>query len=113
MKRIIRNVLTGEQSEVDLTPEEEADAIAKTAAEQPEILQRTADSAAVADAKLDPVIQFLVSHTPAECAQAIRDFIDSASVTNLATAQACLGRIETRMAQFAKALSVIARDKLR
>lgn len=75
--------------------------------------EQQADLEAKAYAKLDPVIQYLVSHTPAECAQAIRDFIDSASVTNLATAQACLGRIETRMAQFAKALSVLAREKLR
>jgi hypothetical protein len=63
--------------------------------------QAVADQAAIASAKADAVIQYLVSHTPAECATYV-----TANVTNLATATALLQK-------FAMALCVLSKDKLK
>jgi len=63
--------------------------------------QRVVDITAIADAKLDAVIQYLVTHTPDECAQ----YVES-NVTDLASAKAFLKIV-------AKALSVLARRELR
>ncbi len=92
-------------SEVALTPEEEADAVARTAAEEavaaPIREQAAADVIAANSAKSDNVIQYLVTHTPAECAQYVQD-----NVTDLASAKAFLKTV-------AMALSVLARKELR
>lgn len=101
MKRIVHNLITGERAEVDLTTEEIADAVARTAREAPVIAQAAADSAAKDSAKLDPVIQYLVSHTPDECAKYVQD-----NVVDLPSAKAFLKNV-------AKALSVLARRELR
>jgi len=64
-------------------------------------VQINADVAAIDSAKLDAVIQYLVTHTPDECAQYVQD-----NVTDLASAKAFLKNV-------AKALSVLARKELR
>lgn len=63
--------------------------------------QAIVDSVAETLAKADPVIKYLVSHTPAECAAYVQ-----ANVTSLATAKDML-------AKMAMALSVLARRNLR
>ncbi len=63
--------------------------------------QREADLAAKASAKADNVIQYLVTHTPEECAQYVQD-----NVVDLASARAFLKKV-------AMALSVLARRDLR
>lgn len=103
MNRIEINVETGEQVVVPLTAEEIADAEARAAAEasDPERLQAIADEGNRATAKSDNVIQYLVTHTPAECAAYV-----NANVNNLADAKAFLGKV-------AMALSVLARREFR
>lgn len=105
MDRIEINAVTGQRTVVQLTAEEEAAAIARAAqedAEQAPILaQQAADTAAKDAAKLDAVIQYLVSHTPDECAQYVQD-----NVVDLASARAFLKKV-------AMALSVLARRDLR
>ena len=59
------------------------------------------DAAAVSQAKLNATIQYLATHTPAECAAKVQ-----AEVTNLATAKDML-------AHFAQALCVLVRRELR
>ena len=51
--------------------------------------------------KADAVIQYLITHTPAECAAYVQT-----NVTNLATAVSFLSKV-------AMALSILAKDKLR
>lgn len=63
--------------------------------------QEVADAAATASVKSDAVIQYLVNHTPAECA----DYVQ-AHVTDLASAKQFLKKV-------AMALSVLARSELR
>lgn len=103
MNRIEINVATGEQAVVPLTAEEIADAEARATAEanDPERLQAIADEGNRATAKSDNVIQYLVTHTPAECAAYV-----NANVNNLADAKAFLGKV-------AMALSVLARREFR
>jgi hypothetical protein len=60
-----------------------------------------ADENDVNSAKLNPVIQYLVTHTPAECNAKARG-----DVTDLASAKIMFGH-------FAEALCVLAKDKLR
>jgi len=72
-----------------------------TPAEVAAAAQVAADSAASDIAKADPVITYLVNHTPAECAAYV-----AANVTNLATAVNVLQKV-------AMALSVLARKELR
>lgn len=63
--------------------------------------QQVDDEAAKNTVKLNPVVQYLVNHTPAECsAKANKD------VTDLASAKIMFGH-------FAEALCVLAKDKLR
>jgi hypothetical protein len=90
------NVLTGQTTSYpDAIPaplsQQEIDAINANIAEQ----------AAISSAKADAVIQYLVSHTPAECAAYV-----ASNVTNLATATALLQK-------FAMALCVLSKDKLK
>lgn len=73
----------------------------KIAADAAAQAQALADMQAVVSAKADPVINYLVTHTPAECAQYVQT-----NVTNLATAKDVL-------AKMAMALSVLARSSLR
>jgi hypothetical protein len=80
-----------------LTPEEEA----QNAAAEAKRVEAEAHTAAKDAAKLDAVIQYLVTHTPDECAQYVQD-----NVTDLASAKAFLKKV-------AKALSVLARRELR
>lgn len=103
MSTIRVNCQTGEQSIVPLTQAEIDDAAARTAAElnDPVRLQAVVDTDAKDSAKVDVVIQYLVSHTPDECYAKVQ-----ADVTDLASAKVMLGR-------FAKALSVLARGQLR
>ena len=60
-----------------------------------------ADQSAISSAKADAVIQYLVSHTPAECSAYV-----ATNVTNLATAVSLLQKI-------AMALCVLSKDKLK
>ena len=60
-----------------------------------------ADASAVTVVKANAVINYLVTHTPAECAAKVQT-----DVTNLATAKDML-------AHFAQALCVLAKDRLR
>lgn len=70
MNRIEINVITGQSQVIALTPEEEADAAARTAAEatDPTRLQIIADTAASEETKADAAVQYLRDHTPTECA---------------------------------------------
>ena len=63
--------------------------------------QKAADAAAVTSTKADNTVQYLVTHTPAEC----YDWVQ-ANVTNLAQAKEVLGRM-------AMVISAIARQQLR
>jgi hypothetical protein len=103
MNRIEINVVTGERIEVDLTPEEVADAEARTLAElnDPIRLLRIADAQAKEEAKADNVVQFLREHTPAECV----DYVQT-NVTDLASAKAL-------MKKFAIVLCVLSKQSLR
>ncbi len=101
MSRIVIDLKTGEQTVVELTPDEIADAQARTAAEQPAIAQRIADAEASSAAKADATIAYLVSHTPAECYAKVQT-----DVTDLASARQMIGRL-------AMAVSVLARRELR
>lgn len=104
MSRIVIDVKTGEQSIVPLTPEEEADAASRTAAEiaenAPREAARQALVAAKAEAKADIIVQYLRDHTPAECAQYVQD-----NVTDLASAKAFLKKV-------AIVLSVLSKESL-
>lgn len=64
-------------------------------------LENSNDNLAREFTKIDPVIRYLVTHTPAECAAYVQ-----LNVTNLATAKDML-------AKFAMALSVLARQQLK
>jgi hypothetical protein len=72
-----------------------------TPAEVAKAAQDQQDSDSVAAAKGNAVIQYLVTHTPAQCVAKVQT-----DVTSLATAKDMLG-------YFAVALCVLARDKLR
>lgn len=72
-----------------------------TPAELAAIALQEQDQAAKQATKADVVIQYLINHTPAECA----DYVQ-ANVTNLAQAKDML-------AKFAMALSVLAKGNLR
>lgn len=61
----------------------------------------TADGEAISYVKVDGVIQYLITHTPAEC----EDYVQ-ANVTDLASAKQFLKKV-------AMALSVLARSELR
>ena len=80
----------------DLQPS--ADELAEIAAKE---AQAAADEESRATAKADNVIQYIVTHTPAECAAYV-----NANVNNLDDAKAFLGKV-------AMALSVLARRELR
>lgn len=85
---------------VPLDPDPEV--IPPPTAEEAAALARLLDDQTATDtAKLNPIIQYLVTHTPAECAAKVQ-----ADVTSLATAK-------TMLAHFAVALCVLARGKLR
>lgn len=97
---------------VDLQPgfEERADEVRAVIeahianAEQREaakLAQQQADAAALEAVKADQVIRYLVTHTPAECAQYVQT-----NVTNLATAKDVLGKL-------AMAVSVLAKKEFR
>lgn len=105
MSRIVFDLKTGQQVVVPLTAKEEADAVARTAAEQAEqapiIASRAALIAAKAEAKADNIVQYLRDHTPAECAAYVQD-----NVNTLADAKTILGK-------FAMALSVLSKESLR
>ena len=75
--------------------------------------QLAADAAEQDAAKLSPVVQYLVTHTNAEIRQYVRDEVNADGVTNLATAQAALKKIETLLGHLAVAVAVNARKTLR
>lgn len=105
MSRIVFDLKTGQQVVVPLTPEEEADAVARTAAEQAEqapiIASRAALIAAKSEAQADNIVQYLRDHTPAECAQYVQG-----NVTDLASAKAFLKKV-------AIVLCVLSKESLR
>lgn len=67
----------------------------------PPTAEQIAAAEALAEAKADAAIQYLITHTPAECYAYVQT-----NVTNLATAVSFLGKI-------AMVLSVIAKERLR
>lgn len=99
--RKVFDIGTGKTTEIPYTPEEEAEVAARAQAKAPIIAQRDADAAATVAAKADATIQYLVTHTPAECYTKVQN-----DVTNLAQAKDVLGRL-------AMAVSVLARRQLR
>ncbi len=64
MKRIERNVQTGELVEIDFTPGEVAASLAEQT--NPERLKRIADQSAADELKADTKFQNLISKTPAQ-----------------------------------------------
>ena len=72
-----------------------------------------ADMADLADAKGIVALKYLVEHTNAEIRAFIQSDIDVASVTDLASAKACLTRIENRLEDLAVGLAVLVRRELR
>lgn len=78
-----------------------------------ETLRKETEEAERADAKSVAALLYLANHTNAE----IRAFIDSninvASVTDLASAKACLNRMENRIEDLAVGLAVFVRRELR
>lgn len=92
MDRIEINAVTGQSQVIQLTAEEEADAIARHNAtesiEAPKRAQAAADAAAKAEAKADNIVQYLRDHTPDECAQYVQN-----NVTDLASAKAFLKKV--------------------
>ena len=75
--------------------------------------QRQDDVQAIADAKADAVVQQLVSHSPTQVMQYVRNQVNANGVTNLATAKASIDALETMVAKLAVALWAALRDKLR
>jgi hypothetical protein len=67
----------------------------------PDLALIAADDAAKTEAKLDPVVQYLVTHTPTECSAYV-----ATNVTNLATAVSLLQK-------FAIALCVLSKKEFR
>ena len=106
MTKIVTNLSTGETTVEPLT-QEELDAQAAYllspayAALQAQQALATLDASAVTVAKANAVINYLVTHTPQECAAKVQT-----DVTNLATAKDML-------AHFAQVLCVLAKDRLR
>lgn len=113
-KRII-NLETGEDVIVPLTPEEEAEAIARSDAEanDPVRLQQAADAVERADAKSVAALAYLANHTNAEIRTFIESNINVSAVTDLASARQCLGRISNMVEHLAVGLAVIVRKELR
>lgn len=98
---LVVNAQTNQETLVPYTPEEEsaADVIAQAMAERASLL--AADNEVKNTAKADAVINYLVTHTPAE----IVAYVNS-NVANLAEARNLLGKL-------AVAISAIARNQLR
>lgn len=72
-----------------------------------------ADMADIADAKGIAALKYLVEHTNGEIRTFLQGNIDVASVTDLASAKACLNRIENRIEDLAVGLAVLVRRELR
>lgn len=84
-----------------------------TAEELAKEAQQSADAVERADAKNVAALKYLVKHTNAEIRAFIQSNIDVASVTDLASAKACLNRIENRLEDLAVGLAVLVRRELR
>lgn len=95
MKRIELNLQTGELTETDFTSEEEAAAQAER--NSPTTVLRAAETADAESVKSDATINYLRTHTPAECYTKVQN-----DVSNLAEAKQMMGR-------FAMALSILTR----
>jgi len=63
--------------------------------------------------KADSTVQYLVTHTPAECANLVHTTVNSAAIATLADAKTAMVRHEEITARLASALSVALRDKFR
>lgn len=85
----------------------------KTAEQLAAEVQATVDADALVQAKGDTTIQYLVHHTPAEIDAKVRQLVNAAGVTNLATAVTSLKAVEDLLVRIAIALSVAAKDRLR
>ena len=85
----------------------------KSAEELAKEAQQSADAVERADAKNVAALKYLVEHTNAEIRAFIQSNIDVASVTDLASAKACLNRIENQLEDVAVGLAVLVRRELR
>jgi hypothetical protein len=79
----------------------------------PPTQQEIDDAAILTLAKGDNTIKYIVSHTSAEIDAKVRQLVNAAGVTNLASAQVCLIAIEDLLVRMALVLSVVAKDKIR
>lgn len=92
---------TGVRAVLPLSAADQAAYAAQQTAQAAAVAQHAADTAAKQSAQADVVIQYLVNHTPAECAAYV-----AANVTNLASAVSLLQK-------FAIALCVISKREFR
>lgn len=117
MNRIIVDVRTGEQSVVSLTPEEEADAAARTAAEDAVEAPKRAELVAIAQirdaVKADVTTQNFFTKTDAEIMTFVRTQIDAQGVTDLASAKAALVKMETLLGKLGVIVAALGRTTLK
>jgi hypothetical protein len=85
----------------------------KTAEQLAAEAQTVIDTNALVQAKGDATIQYLVHHTPDEIDAKVRQLVNAAGVTNLATATVSLKAVEDLLVRIAIALSIAAKDRLR
>lgn len=85
----------------------------KSAEELAKEAQQAADAVERSDAKNVAALAYLANHTNSEIRTFLQGNIDVASVTDLASAKACLNRIENRLEDLAVGLAVLVRRELR
>ncbi len=102
-----------EVDDTEMDAFEAAQIAAQAAIDANKAAQQLADAQAKEEAKGVAALAYLANHTNAE----IRTFIDGninvAAVTDLASAKACLSRIENRLEDLAIGLAVLVRRELR
>ena len=85
----------------------------KSAEELAKEAQQSADAVERAGAKNVAALKYLANHTNAEIRAFLQGDIAVASVTDLASAKACLNRMENRIEDLAVGLAVFVRRELR
>ena len=110
MPKHVINLGTGIAQDVEFTPEEVAqnaiDAANHAVREQAEAAEEVRTNAIIADASRAEFLDALKTKTAAQIETFVRNKIDAGAVTNLATAQACLARIETALVVLLKLVAL-------
>ena len=75
--------------------------------------QASIDAAALAEAKTDAALRYLVTHTPTEITTYVRNQVNADAVTSLATAQTSIKAIETLLTKLAVAVAEAVKRQLR